>query len=131
MDYKTTYLPDQTDREDLDECPLMEFQMPLYIKLYEERTEVKTGNAPKVQGAFFYSINKRKIKTVVGQNTGGRGKDMDREEYEPFLEAAEKQIEEFSQKVNALDFIPREIRMGDCLACVYKTACRTSYFLNP
>jgi hypothetical protein len=66
----------------------------------------------------------------MGQNAGGRGKGISREEYEPFLKAAEKHIEEFAQKVKALDFIPREIRIRDCFGCAYKTACRTVYFLN-
>jgi len=128
VDYKTNYLPEQTAAEDLPEIPLSEFQMPLYIKLYEELAAAK-GEAPrKVQGAFFYSVNGRRIKAVVGDAAGGRSKAPNREEYEPLLEAAEKQIEEFGRKVKALDFTPREIRIGDCLGCAYKTVCRTVYF---
>jgi hypothetical protein len=121
IDYKTNYLPEQTAEEDLAEVPLSEFQMPLYIKLYEENA------SGKVQGAFFYSVNGRRIKAVVGETAGGRSKSPDREGYEPFLEAAEKQIEEFGRKVKALEFTPREIRIRDCLGCAYKTACRTVY----
>jgi len=121
IDYKTNYLPDQTAAEDLPEVPLLEFQMPLYIKLYEE-------NGRKIQGAFFYSVNGKKIKAVVGETASGRSKAPGREEYEPFLSAAEKQIEEFGRKVKALDFTPRDIRIKDCLACAYKTVCRTVYF---
>jgi hypothetical protein len=120
IDYKTNYLPEQTAAEDLSEVPLSEFQMPLYIKLYEE-------NGSKVQGAFFYSVNGKKIKAVVGETAGGRSKAPSREEYEPFLGAAEKQIEEFGRKVKTLDFTPREIRIRDCLDCAYKTVCRTVY----
>jgi len=120
IDYKTNYLPEQTAAEDLPEVLLSEFQMPLYIKLYEEAGR-------KVQGAFFYSVNGRRIKAVVGETAGGRNKAPKREDYEPFLEAAEKQIEEFGQNVKALDFTPREIRIGDCLGCAYKTVCRTVY----
>jgi len=121
IDYKTNYLPEQTAAEDLAAVPLSEFQMPLYIKLYEENA------SGKVYGAFFYSVNGRRIKAVVGETAGGRSKAPDREGYEPFLEAAEKQIEEFGRKVKALDFTPREIRIRDCLGCAYKTACRTVY----
>jgi len=121
IDYKTNYLPDQTAAEDLHEAPLTEFQMPLYIKLYEDKA------ASKVQGAFFYSINGRRIKPVVGETAGGRSKAPAREDYEPFLEAAENQIEDFARKVKALDFTPREIRLGDCLGCTYKTVCRSVY----
>jgi len=131
IDYKTNYLPEQTAAEDLPEVPLSEFQMPLYIKLYEEITAAKEASHKetnrKVQGAFFYSVNGRRIKAVVGETAGGRSKAPGREEYEPFLEAAEKQIEEFGRKVKALDFTPREIRIRDCLGCAYKTVCRTVY----
>ena len=125
VDYKTSYLPGQTDINDLDEVSLSEFQMPTYIKLYEEKKHVN------VQGAHFYSINGRKIKTVMGEKTGRqRDRPPSREDYTPFLEAAEKQIEEFAQKVKALDFTPREIRIRDCIDCKYKTVCRSAYFLN-
>jgi hypothetical protein len=128
VDYKTTYLPEQTAAEDLGEVPLAEFQMPLYIKLYEEMAAAKEGSSSKVQGAFFYSVNGRRIKAVVGETAGGRSSAPGREEYEPFLEAAKKQIEEFGRKVKALDFTPREIRLKDCLGCAYKTVCRSVYF---
>jgi hypothetical protein len=87
----------------------------------------KEGPSVKVKGAFFYSINGRRIKAVVGETAGGRSKAPAREDYEPFLEASEKQIEEFGRKAKALDFTPREIRIKDCLGCMYKTACRSAY----
>jgi len=124
VDYKTSHLPDQTGMDDLDRIPLSEFQMPLYIKLYEE------SFGAEVQGAFFYSINDRKIKQVMGALAVGRSEAPRREEYTPFLEAAERQINVFAQKVKALDFTPGEIRIGDCIGCLYKTVCRSAYFLN-
>ena len=127
IDYKTSHLPDQTAAEDLPEVPLSEFQMPLYIKLYEGRADAKEEAPQRVQGAFFYSVNDRKIRAVIGETAGGRSKAPSREGYEPFLSTAEKQIEEFGQKVKALDFTPREIRFKDCLKCAYKTVCRTVY----
>ena len=129
IDYKTSYIPKQIPIEDLGEVSLSEFQMPLYVKLREGHAAAGTENeAVKVQGAYFYSINKRKIQTVMGKSTGGRTKVPDREEYEPFLEAAQNQIEEFGKNVKALDFVPHEIRIKECLICVYKTACRTAFF---
>jgi len=135
IDYKSSAPPKQTEKDRLDEEPLFEFQMPLYIKLYEEWSgdEARAGSgrgASKVQGACFYNINGKEIKTVVKERDGGKTKAPTREEYEPYLEAAEKQIEEFVRKVKALDFTPRKIRVGDCVACVYKTVCRSAYFLN-
>ncbi|MCL2069794.1 MAG: PD-(D/E)XK nuclease family protein [Treponema sp.] len=124
VDYKSNYLPEQTAAKDLDDYCLSEFQMPIYIKLYEEKSAEKTG------GAFFYSIKGRKIKTVMGEKTGSRSSFPSRSEYEIFLNAAEKQIAEFGQKLRALDFSPQEIDFSSCLDCTYKTVCRTTYFLN-
>ena len=120
FDYKTNYLPEQIAAEDIDKVPLSEFQMPVYIKLYEE------SSAAKVKGAYFYGINSRRIKAVMGEKHSGRAAVPKRDEYAPFLEAAEKQIKEFAQKVRDLDFVPREIKFAECLKCVYKTVCRTT-----
>ena len=131
IDYKTTYLPEQTDMEDLPGSYLSEFQMPLYIKLYEEQTAAGTGNGfPKVQGAYFYSINGKRIKTVMGKTAGGRNKTPNRDEYQHILEAAQEQINYFAQNVKKLNFVPHEIRVKDCLGCVYKTVCRSVYFIG-
>jgi hypothetical protein len=129
IDYKTTYIPEQTALEKLPSCTLSEFQMPLYIKLYEDQAAAGAeNNYQKVQGAFFYSINGRKIKTVMGESTGAASKAPSRDEYEAILEAAQDQIDEFAQNVTALNFVPTEIRIKDCLGCVYKTVCRSVYF---
>jgi hypothetical protein len=37
IDYKTSYIPKQTKADDIDREPLSEFQMPFYVKLYEEK----------------------------------------------------------------------------------------------
>jgi RecB family exonuclease len=120
IDYKTSL--HQSRAETGDEVTLTEFQMPLYIKLYEEKS-----GAVRVNGAFFYGINGGEIKTVMGKKEGGREKKPDREEYEPFLEAAERQIEEFGKRVRALDFVPQEIRFRNCFDCIYRSVCRSMY----
>ena len=128
IDYKTKLLPNQTEIGKLGENPLMEFQMPLYIRLYEEMSAADKGeDAAKVKSACFLSITdpNNRIKSVMGIN-----KAPGREEYTPFLEAAENQIREFGKKVKNLDFVPREIRFKDCVGCIYKPACRSTYFLN-
>jgi len=124
IDYKTSYIQKQTRLEDLGEVSLSEFQMPLYVKLCEE----KGDNTVKVLGAYFYSINRKKIVAAMGHSTGGRTKVPDREEYEPVLEAAQNQIEEFGKNVKVLDFVPHDIQIKECLACVYKTVCRSVYY---
>jgi hypothetical protein len=124
IDYKTSNIPKQTKMEDLGETTLLEFQMPLYVKLCEE----KVDNAARVMGAYFYSINGKIIRPAMGQSMGGRTRVPDREEYEPVLEAAQNQIEEFGKNVKALNFVPRDIQIGECHDCVYKTVCRSVYY---
>ena len=130
VDYKTSKLPDQINREELEESALREFQMPLYIKLYEEKTGAATGDAPKVGRAFFYSITGARAKCVVGEEARKGSQTLGREEYAPFLLAAEKQIDEFATKVKSLNFVPPKIKFAFCLECEFKTACRSTYFLN-
>ena len=130
IDYKTSDLPDQTKIEDLKEHPLSEFQMPLYVKLFEEKSNANTISSTCVNQAVFYSINKRKIKNEIGDHTRKRAKAHSRKDYEVILEAADKQIEEFKQKVKSLDFIPSDINIKKCQGCIYKTVCRTTFFLN-
>ena len=130
FDYKTSWLQEQTAMEDLDEVSLSEFQMPIYIKLCEKFCNETWGTDTelKVNGAYFYSIKRKKLKAAMGEiKPRSRSKVPDRDEYELFLEAAENQIEEFSEKVNALDFRPGRIRFTDCIKCDYKTMCRTVY----
>jgi RecB family exonuclease len=126
IDYKTGDPPKQTAPDKPEESPLSEFQMPLYIRLLEEMSAAE-GRESVVRGALFYSINGCAVKAVVGEKAGGRSKAPGREEYSPYLAAAEKQIEEFGNKVKALDFTPREVHAADCFACIYKTVCRTAY----
>ena len=131
IDYKTGEAPEQIDIGELEDRPLAEFQTPIYIKLLEEKiNENITQKKIRTEGACFYSINKKKIKVVVGERTRAGSKTLDREEYETILEAADKQIHEFSEKVKGLDMKPGEIRLSDCLKCRYKTICRSAYFLN-
>jgi len=115
----------------MEEKPFTEFQIPVYIRLYEEKIKNENpGFKPQVERAFFYSINQKKPQKVVDEKPRGNSKAMTRENYGQVLEAAEKQIELFGQKINEFDLVPLEIKKKDCLGCVYKTACRSSYFLN-
>ena len=133
VDYKTSDPPVQIPVEKLQEIPLSEFQMPLYIKLYEKEMnsgEAGAAEATEVKGAYFYSINGKRIKIVMGKSSGAKSKAPSREEYSGVLEAAEKQIEEFAKKVKALDFVPRDMKLEDCFKCMYRAACRRTYNLN-
>ncbi|MDR1948932.1 MAG: PD-(D/E)XK nuclease family protein, partial [Spirochaetaceae bacterium] len=122
IDYKTGATPTAKASTETADSPLADFQIPMYIKLYEEKSAAAVG------GAFFMSINKHDITAVVGSPGGKRG--LPRDDYQPAIEALELRIDEFVGAVRAMDFSAREIRLTDCLGCDYRTICRTTYALN-
>jgi hypothetical protein len=122
MDYKTGGSPTKAESTAAGDRELRDFQIPLYVKLYEESRGIKTG------GAFFISINRQDITAVLGSPGGKRG--HRREDYQPSLDALEGYIEQFAAAVRALDFAPGEIPFESCGACEYRGVCRTAYSLN-
>ena len=128
IDYKTRGLPDQVSLQELEEDPqgarLREFQLPLYVKLYEEK------KAQALEGAYFSSITEHKMRAALGSHLGSRAQGPSREEYGVYLDKVQEQIEEFDQKVRALDFTPPVMDFKTCQACEYKTICRSTYSLN-
>ncbi|MCL2878904.1 MAG: PD-(D/E)XK nuclease family protein [Treponema sp.] len=128
IDYKTGKLTQQIPFDELDKKPLAEFQMPLYIKLYEEKINAgKSENKIETEGAFFYSINQQKTLQVVGEKARSNSKTINREDYNVILEAADKQINEFAQRIRVFNLAPGKVKISDCLACKFKTACRSAY----
>ncbi|MDR2184485.1 MAG: PD-(D/E)XK nuclease family protein, partial [Treponema sp.] len=122
IDYKTGAAPSAKASTEREDSPLENFQIPMYIKLYEDK------HAAAVGGAFFVSINKHDITAVVGSPRGKRG--IDRDAYQPTIEALEAYIGRFVEAVTDTDFSSPEIRYNNCLACDFRTICRTTYGLN-
>jgi hypothetical protein len=122
VDYKTGATPTKKASSNTEDAPLEDFQMPMYIRLYEEKNRVT------VEGAYFISINKQDITAVIG--SPGRKKGFSREEYQPTLDAFDFYVEHFRDSVETLDFAPPEIKFTACLGCDYRTICRTTYALN-
>jgi hypothetical protein len=122
IDYKTRDTPSKKSSTHTEDSPLGDFQMPMYISLYEEKTGRTVG------GAFFMSINQREVTAVVG--SPGRKRGHTREAYEETLAAFKTQVEKFAASVNSLDFSPGEVDFQRCLDCAYKTVCRTTFSLN-
>ncbi|MDR3146492.1 MAG: PD-(D/E)XK nuclease family protein [Treponema sp.] len=122
IDYKTGAAPSARASTEGEDSPLENFQIPLYIKLYED------AHAAAVGGAFFMSVNKHDITAVVGSPKGKRG--MSRDAYQPTIEALEAYIERFVKAVTDMDFSPPELRYNTCLSCDFRTLCRTTYGLN-
>jgi hypothetical protein len=122
IDYKIKSMPSQAACIETEDSPLSDFQMPMYIKLYEEKNGVEIG------GAFFFSIYKNDVSLIVGKL--GRKKKCSREDYQPSMDALERYIEYFYHTLNMLDFSISKKNLKSCSCCEFKTICRTTYRLN-
>jgi RecB family exonuclease len=121
IDYKLTYMPSKTESM-AGEDGIGNYQMAMYVKLYEETQGVKAG------GAFFISIRKNDVGAVIGNPLRKRG--AGREEFQPTLEALDDGVRRFAGALGRLDFAPPRIDWNVCAGCRYKTICRTTYSLN-
>jgi RecB family exonuclease len=121
MDYKTSTAPSLVQCRWNEESGLQDFQIPMYIKLYE----AVTGTA--AAAAFFVKINEHKFISVMGEFGG---KEFSREAYQPAMDALDKAIEQFCDAVTSLNFRPTTIPYKTCFTCAFKTICRSLYSLN-
>jgi CRISPR/Cas system-associated exonuclease Cas4 (RecB family) len=123
VDYKTGATPTGAASRESPASPLRDFQMAMYVKLYEEEKQLP------VENGYFASIHGRAILGVFEGPTkedprGGR------EKYQATLEAFEKYAEGFARAVKEMDFTARGVPFKTCAACDYKTICRSAYTLN-
>jgi hypothetical protein len=123
IDYKTNTTPTKTESTETGESPLRDFQIPMYIRLYEE------NSGHRVEEAFFMSVHKHAVTAVFGKLKKGETA-TPREKYQSTMDAFEGYVEQFKNALDALDFSPREIRYKNCLDCAYKRVCRTTFLLN-
>jgi hypothetical protein len=122
IDYKSNDMPGKTDSLAKEDGNISNYQMAMYVKLYEEKYPVKAG------GAFFISIKKNDISAIIGKPRGKRG--VSREEFQPTLDALEAGIRRFAEAVTKMELSPLRIIRNNCSDCFYKKICRTTYFLN-
>ena len=122
IDYKTGGSPGHSESM-LTGGVLKNFQMAVYLKLYEETSGQRAG------GAYFFLINKNTINQIVG--TLPRKRSPAREKYQDTLDALDGYAARFRRALIRLDFSPKDIPYGDCIACSYRTICRSLYTLNP
>lgn len=116
FDYKTGTLPAKSAcviAADVSE--LEDFQIPVYIKLFEENHSVQ------VEYAAFIKANGDK-KVFVVRPSGVYH--ISRQEYQNTIDALDKFIAIHVNAVNALDFSTRPIH-SKCAQCIYKPLCRT------
>jgi hypothetical protein len=123
IDYKTGATPSPAACREEPDSPLEDFQAPMYVRLFEEEKQVP------VKGAYFFSINQRKKTDVFGAAKKDSQK-TPRELYQPTLEAFDGYAREFTRAVGGLDFSSKKDTFTTCVACAYRTVCRTTYALN-
>jgi hypothetical protein len=122
IDYKTGKTPGKADSTGTDGSPPKDFQMPLYIKLYEAKAGVP------VEEACFFSINDHDLSAVIG--SPGKKRGHARKDYQETMEAVDICIEQFAKAVDSLNFVPPETDLEACSTCDYRCLCRTTFTLN-
>lgn len=118
VDYKTGGAPTKKECSPDDLGRLKNFQMPVYIKLYEE-----TYGIP-VERAVFLSIINHESRAVID------GEKMTRDAYQSAIEALEICVDDYVKRISALDFRNIDTPFEVCVKCVYKKICRTTFSLN-
>jgi hypothetical protein len=118
VDYKTGGTPPKKDCVLTEEGKLTNFQIPVYIKLYEE-----TCGLP-VEEAVFLGIAKHEAQRILD------GVKMNRDSYQPVMEALETYLADYNKKINSLDFRKKDVDFLTCAECIYKKICRTTFSLN-
>jgi hypothetical protein len=122
IDYKSNDMPSKNDSLAREDAEISNYQMAMYVKLYEEKYSVKTG------GAFFISIKQNDIAAIIGKPRRKQG--VLRERFQPTLDALETGIRRFAGAVTKMALSPPRINRKNCSDCFYKKICRTTYFLN-
>jgi ATP-dependent helicase/DNAse subunit B len=130
IDYKTGVIPPRGDSILSGNSVLANFQIPMYIKLYEESRSLPGKRVMPVGGAVFMSIMNREITAVVGKFPGKRDP-LSREDYQPTLDALEGYITVFRAALESLDFsLTRKPLKKTCAACDYRNICRTTFAIS-
>ncbi|MDR2245082.1 MAG: PD-(D/E)XK nuclease family protein [Treponema sp.] len=122
VDYKTGTTPSKAESTGADDAPLRDFQMPMYVKLYEAQTGFP------VEGACFLSINHHDVTAVIG--SPGKKRGHTREAYQETLDVFDGCTRRFAESLETLDFVPLELDLAACSECDYRCLCRTTFTLN-
>jgi hypothetical protein len=132
VDYKTGKIPAKKSCIHTKDSALEDFQIPVYIRLYEN-----TVNA-KVENALFINVITAKVQSIISAETRSG---LKREDYQDTLDALDYFIEHYKKSIEELDWTPREVRSAGntidfskkkipvkkCINCDYKIVCRTMY----
>jgi hypothetical protein len=123
IDYKTGQAPTKQQSSKSTDKELEDFQIPLYVLLYE-----KTRKDIPVAGAFFVGINKNELTAIIGRPGSKRG--LTREEFEETVVSLDEYMEVFAWALSSPDFSWVEKQFKKCSECGCKKICRATYSLN-
>lgn len=128
LDFKTNSLPSKKECFPDDNGVVSNFQMPMYVTLWENQT-VKES----VSKAAFVSIQKSEFIPIIG-DFGGRKKGLNRdgaEGFEKLLEGFEARLDEYVTALETANFEQlTQISFQTCQDCSWKTLCRTTYTVS-
>jgi hypothetical protein len=122
IDYKSNETPAKTVSMANKAGEISNYQMAMYVKLYEEKHAVKTG------GAFFISVKKNDITAIIGKPQRKQG--VSRDLFQPTLDALDAGVRRFAGAVAKMELAPPLVQWNVCSGCFYKKICRTTYSLN-
>ncbi|GMO25097.1 MAG: PD-(D/E)XK nuclease family protein [Termitinemataceae bacterium] len=119
IDYKTKNTPAIRDCTANENGDLFNFQMAVYVKLYENLKN------KKIASAVFASLVDRDYTTIIDDETK-----KDRAVYQNTMYALEEYLKIYHDKVLAYDLSTKDVSSFICHSCDYKTVCRKTYHLN-
>jgi hypothetical protein len=115
FDYKTGKTPAKKDCVLTDNGKIADFQIPVYVKLYEE-----THGIPADEAVFLSIVKHEAVKIL---DAGGR------DAYQQTMEGLESYLEDYHKKIETLDFRKKDVAFVVCAECIYKKICRTTFSL--
>jgi hypothetical protein len=142
VDFKLKWTPDREDCTGEGENGLSNFQLPMYVRLAEEKEKIKVGSA------LFYSILDSKPEVVFGAVMDAQTKELipkkedDRvlrgsEKFKSIIEEFNRKTKQFADEIQTGNFTVFESDYNKCNGCDYHRICRTVYkigrekFLSP
>jgi RecB family exonuclease len=122
IDYKTGGAPSIAESSECDDEGLRDFQIAVYVKLYEKK------RGQNAAGACFMRIRDHDLTFVLGGPP--RKKGHTREAYQKTLDALKGYTDSFRRALEGFCFVPSAVNLKNCLSCEYSAACRTVFSLN-
>jgi RecB family exonuclease len=128
IDYKNSKAPAAAECIAGDDEQLSDFQIPLYVTLWNCSQKNTTSN--KLENVLFYTISGQKGTYVIQNEKKGRAKSVTIDEYDRTLQVFNKYVKDFVSDVRSFNFSVSSDRVEayrDCSSCRFKSICRTSY----